>query len=98
MSEVLDAPCKKQRRRLPQPLELLKVDEALLTPATVDVVCGLRKTARNIAIARGAFPAPTTYLSATEPRWQARVIREWLQERCAKPASRTAAAQRQAEV
>jgi predicted DNA-binding transcriptional regulator AlpA len=80
------APRKTRPKKLTQPLEALYVADALLEPATVLALTGLRQAAIREAVAEGRFPAPVK-LSATCHRWRANELRLWLANPTPKPSA-----------
>jgi predicted DNA-binding transcriptional regulator AlpA len=83
-----DLPRNSRPKKLSQPLEALHIDGALLEPATVMALTGLRQAAIREAVAQGRFPQPVR-LSATCHRWRAEAVRSWLANPVAKPSAAT---------
>lgn len=81
-----NSPRNSRPKRISQPLEVLHIDGALLEPATVTALTGLRQAAIREAVAQGRFPAPVK-LSACCHRWRAAAVRSWLANPVAKPSA-----------
>lgn len=69
---------KTKRSRDAQPLELMKVPEALLKCKTVQMVTGLGETTIYEKMAAGAFPQALK-LGPRCTRWRVRDVATWLE-------------------
>lgn len=69
-----------RRENGPQPLDVIKIDEALLRKATVAALTGLSGTSVDRKTAAGQFPKPIK-MGARCTRWRALDVRLWLEQR-----------------
>ena len=60
-----------------QPLQVAQLDSALLNVKTVMETTGLSRSTIHTKVKNGTMPAPIK-LSARCVRWEARVIRQWI--------------------
>ena len=70
-------PERKPRATLPQPIEVLNLDDALLNVRTVSAVTSLSASTVYRGVKAGTFPAPIKRGTRCV-RWPARAVREWL--------------------
>lgn len=60
-----------------QPLDIMRVPDALLNVATVEIVTGMSRSSIYRAIQAGEFPEPIRR-GPRFTRWRAAAIQEWL--------------------
>ncbi|MES2247912.1 MAG: AlpA family phage regulatory protein [Pseudomonadota bacterium] len=74
----MTAEAKTKRAREAQPLELMKIPDALLKCKTVQMVTGLGETTIYEKIEKGFFPEPLR-LGARCTRWRVKDVAAWLE-------------------